>query len=325
MKIPGSIRELYESKRDQYVFLKEHVDKKLTALKDPKWHFESRVKELQSFALKLETGRCEDPKNMEDFFACTLVVENQNVIEPAIEFVKNKCGFIIKYQRPKTDKLTFKRPEWFPFDDLRLYVEWQDDPRVKPTNLDKMLFEFQIKTYLQHAWAIATHDLVYKADQIVSWSKKRISFQVKAMLEHAEVAISEAEGLSNNLQMKKTDYETIRINKLTRILKNSWNEGQLPTKINVLANTTFALLECLDIGIQRFKKILADETDAGKGTNILNLSPYGIIVESIFKNEPEKVKKYLERDDGRINILITREMDLPEYMKNIKSKKLIHI
>ena len=53
-----------------------------------------------------------------------------------------------------------------------------------------MIFEVQIKTILQHAWSIATHDLIYKTDT-VSWPKERIAFQVKAMLEHAEIAIAE--------------------------------------------------------------------------------------------------------------------------------------
>ena len=198
MKVQGSVRELYSSHKEQYDLLKARVDKKIVALKRARWHYESRIKPEESFALKIETGRCKNPRMLEDFLACTIVVENQKEIETAIKLV-NECNFKIKYRRPTSEQVTFKRSNSFPFDDLRLYVEWQDDPTERPLGLSGLLFEIQIKTYLQHAWAIATHDLVYKTDS-VSWPKERIAYQVKAMLEHAEVSITKAEELAHSAE-----------------------------------------------------------------------------------------------------------------------------
>ena len=65
----------------------------------------------------------------------------------------------------------------------------------------------QVKTFLQHAWGIATHDLIYKTDD-VSWSRQRIAYQIKAMLEHAEMSIQEAGRLAEAVALSKTQHDS---------------------------------------------------------------------------------------------------------------------
>jgi len=190
MKIPLSIRRAYEEQEDHYKRLKELVDKKIKALIDSRWHYVSRIKEITSYCLKLESGRFEDLKNMEDYFACTIVVTSAAELETAQELIQTK--FDIKAKRPKSANFTLKDSNSFPFDDLRLHICLKSDPALPPTGLEGTIFELQLKTFLQHAWAISTHDLVYKTDD-VHWSKERIAYQIKAMLEHAELSIYEAE------------------------------------------------------------------------------------------------------------------------------------
>ena len=72
MKISASIRNIHEDQKA--------VDGRMAGLKKIRWHYESRVKELTSFALKIETGRVQTPAALEDFFACTLVVANATEI-----------------------------------------------------------------------------------------------------------------------------------------------------------------------------------------------------------------------------------------------------
>jgi len=60
--------------------------------------------------------------------------------------------FLLGYRRHPNPKETHLPPFSFDFDDLRIYVRWRDDPSTRPTGLDGILFEVQIKTFLQHAW-----------------------------------------------------------------------------------------------------------------------------------------------------------------------------
>ena len=153
MKVPASVRRIYEDQLPLYSRLKKMVDGRVAGLKQPRWHYESRVKELDSFALKLESGRCDPPTELEDFFACTLVVANATEIASAEEKVVST--FQVRVRRPASDEQTHKSSECFPFDDLRLYVTVPDRPSAPPTDLSGRLFEIQIKTFLQHAWSIA--------------------------------------------------------------------------------------------------------------------------------------------------------------------------
>jgi hypothetical protein len=74
MKIPASIRRLYEDQVEPNRRLKKEVDDILRRIAVQKnWHYESRIKSEISVALKLESGRIKDPREIEDFFACTLV------------------------------------------------------------------------------------------------------------------------------------------------------------------------------------------------------------------------------------------------------------
>src|SRR5688572_22487183 len=119
MKIPLSVRSLYEEQLPKYRELKRIADARVLNLRSPQWHYESRVKPDVSFALKLETGRVPNPAAMEDFFACTIVVENRGNIVSAEQLVRTQ--FEVKRRRPESDALTHKRSDSFPFDELRLY------------------------------------------------------------------------------------------------------------------------------------------------------------------------------------------------------------
>src|SRR5919109_5674500 len=159
MKVPASIRRLYEDQKAVNDRLKVVVDERIRGIKNHRWHYEGRVKELRSFALKIESGRFEIPRALEDFFACTIVVANATEITEAEKLINE--NFTIKTRRPPRIDQTHKAPNEFPFDDLRLYVTLQETVALPRTDLHEIVFEIQIKTFLQHAWAIATHDLLY--------------------------------------------------------------------------------------------------------------------------------------------------------------------
>lgn len=310
MKIPGSVRDLYRERVELYRELARFVDDRVRAKKEPRWHYESRVKSEESFAQKLETGRAKDPKSLEDFFACTLVVENTAALRRAEEQVRRE--FDVVERRPADDAVTH-RPENFRFDYLRLYVRVPRDEALPPREFDGVAFEVQIKTFLQHAWSIATHDLVYKSD-VVSWPRSRIAFQLKAMLEHAETSIAAAEFDEVLALLPKSDARTSRIVTILDGIRSRWPSERLPADCVRLAENVEQLLHSCSLSEEEFFALLDVETESGQGTQTLNLSPFGVCVQTVLKTRSKQLQRALKRDPskGGFHLFLPPEVPVPE-------------
>lgn len=312
MKIPKSIRDIYSDLYERYIKLKENVDNLIQSIKDTRWHYESRIKNIESFAQKIETGRYSNPKIIEDFFGCTLVVENLASMNKAEKLVNKRFKF--HERRPKKKQFTSKPSDSFRFDDTRIYVKWKDDPLIPPIGISDLLFEVQIKTFLAHAWGIATHDLIYKTEE-KSWSKERIAYQIKAMLEHAEVSIFEAKKLASSTSLKKVDEFSKRISEIIELVNDLWLPISLPKDRKRLAENIDTLLRSIGINIQDLKRIIENETEQGRGTKTLNLSPYSTIVQSLINQEFNKMYAYMTGPDHRFKVFIAKEIELPESLE----------
>lgn len=76
MKIHRKLRDTFNHASEKYNRLAVEVNGTLKNLvESEKWFYTSRVKELESFALKVETARVQDPSKLEDFFACTIILK----------------------------------------------------------------------------------------------------------------------------------------------------------------------------------------------------------------------------------------------------------
>lgn len=308
MKIPASIRRLHEDQQSINDRLRVTVDDRVRSLMNQRWHYESRVKELPSFALKIESGRFDNPRALEDFFACTLVVGNANEISEAENLIDQ--NFALRKRRPRHHDRTHKAPDAFPFDDLRLYVTLRESPALPPTDLSDVVFEVQIKTFLQHAWSIATHDLLYKTDD-VNWSKERIAYQIKAMLEHAEISIQEAENLSTSTALAKEDQKTTTVRKGISLVKSQWGTDELPNDVRRLAENITSLTAALRLEISRLEEVLNDGKAQRAGAHPSNLSPYSTVVQYLFDAEKDKMLSLLKDEKSGKRILIADEIELP--------------
>ena len=307
MKIAASVRTIYDEIREKYERLKMAVDPILESVCSPRWHYEGRVKSQLSFAQKLETGRVTDPYNLEDFFACMIVVENRARVDDAEKLVAAK--FPVANRRPLCQDRTHKSPDSFPFDDLRLFCNWQDSDALPPSGLHGTLFEVQIKTFLQHAWGIATHDLVYKGNE-VNWSRERLAFEIRAMLEHAEASIAAAELVTVTPHYNKTDLRTRRLREILEVLGVFWKAESLPDDRVRLAESIAALIDELGIPTKRLREILTDQTNNGRGAQTLNLSPFSAIVQAMFDCEPKLMFQTLAKKPKRWRLVIPAEVEL---------------
>ena len=322
MKVPLSIRRSYDEQREGNARLKEFVDERLKRLKRDRWHYESRLKELESFALKVESGRFPTPEALEDFFACTLVVANGKEIQDAEQLIRDH--FTVHERRPPNDKNTPKDPYAFPFDDLRLYVRRRADPALPPREFTGILFEIQVKTFLQHAWSIATHDLIYKTDE-ANWSKERIAFQIKAMLEHAEVSIYEAEQLAQSQALAKTNRTTKKLQRIIALLRALWNEQDLPKDVRRLAENIQALMTAVKIEAPQLRAILEKQQQQGKGPLTRNLSPYGVVVQSLLSECPDQFRVLLSAAGVRRKEVIPAEIEWPVALDRHQGRNVLFI
>jgi ppGpp synthetase/RelA/SpoT-type nucleotidyltranferase len=308
MKVLQSIGQVYDERILLYKKYKIKIDTLIKSNIQDKWHYESRIKEKESFALKIETGKVPNPANMEDLFACTIVVENINLIKEAIRIVE--LHFDIKYRKPEEVDKTIKNSDSFIFDDLRLYVSLKKDQASPVTEFHEIVFEIQIKTFLQHAWSIATHDLVYKSNKI-SWGKERVSFQIKAMLEHAEVSLGNIENLAESEELAKSNKRIIEIAEILNMLNEKWSEEDLPEDRVRMAENIRNLLEQFQLSLENLTEILDAETANNRGTTTKNLSPFMILLQSIIsQNKTQNFRRSLEEKQQLNEIYIPVEINI---------------
>ena len=220
-------------------------------------------------------------------------------------------NFNVAERRPPDAARTHKAPDAFPFDDLRLYVTLSENAALPVSDLAGVRFELQIKTFLQHAWSIATHDLVYKTDD-ANWSKERIAFQTKAMLEHAEVSIQEAQLLAACPTLAIENEGTRQTKAAIGLMKRQWAVEELPNDVRRLANNVLQLLRGMKMDLAELEAVL----DAGKaargGSHPANLSPYASAVQYLFVAEKDRLTQMLKKSDRRpTRVLIPQEVEIP--------------
>lgn len=314
MKIAKPIRDIYDEREPQYQRLKDDTRARLKPeVEEKRWFYKDRLKQLESFALKVETGRAENPAELEDFFACTVVVPTLGHIEEAVRLIGTI--YEVATRRPPDDTLTHKQASDFMFDDLRLYVRRKPLASGRDADLDSLLFEIQVKTILQYAWGVATHDLIYKTGTI-SWPKERIAYQVKAMLEHAEAAIADAENLSNTVAVAKQNQTTKDLLTIIQQIREAWRGRieELPADLKRLAETVRQLLAAADVAPTDLRAIL-DAEKRRAGFIPRDLSPYAFIVQAMAQSTTLNFERKFKRGHIKLHLVIHGDMDLPEWMK----------
>jgi hypothetical protein len=275
MKILPLVSAAFEDQKE----LAPILISELTSLfesRNSKWFFDIRPKGDESFALKADSGRLTSLNSAEDFVGCMLVVPLQTDLPVAQSFVEE--FFELVYRRPGSDDTTLKSASDFPFDDLRLYGHLRPRADLPPRPIDLVLFEVQIKTYLQHAWSIATHDLVYKYER-VSWARNRIAYQIKALLEHAELAVSsiaELEG-AGNLPAHGSPEDAQQ--KILEKINSEWPIEDLPTDRRRLATNVWTFLIACQIDLSQFDDLLERGRTISRGEHPRTLSPFQCVVE----------------------------------------------
>lgn len=292
---------------------------------EPSWHYLGRLKTLESFALKLETGRFDFAESLTDIFACTIVVERSERIKDAEALVSTR--FVVRERKPNPPSRTPHRASCFDFNDVRIYASLKLDPSLPPTGFEHLVFEIQIKTFLQHAWSIATHDLIYKSDTL-DWESSRVAYQVKAMLEHAEASITAVKAIASANSLARSDSETERLQGVMDWLRRNWQSELLPADLVRLAQNVSNLMMTLNVRVDDLQEWLHEASAKGEGVHTLNLSPFGAIVAAVVrsKNGLQALRKAASNNRKKKTkpILIPHEIDFPQDNEEVE-KLLLRI
>ena len=291
LKIPHSVTQYFESLQDRYSHLEGVVAAIVEqSIRNQNWLFLHRIKSSESFYFKLQTGRLKEAQ--EDFLACTIVVENAQRILDAENALTTY--FTLCERRPKRNDFTPNDPERFAFDDLRLYLKLKDRDFRDSPDLKDLVFEFQIKTFLQHAWSIATHDLIYKPADGTDWAMARVAFQIRAMLEHAEVSIGQVEDIAKSDFLAKESKKTKTLKAIEKRLHKNWPEG-LGFHIRRVAENISRLSDLFNCTIDDIFNWIEADTASKRGACLVSYSPYEVALEAIIGHLPDARDKISEK------------------------------
>lgn len=191
--------------------------------------FSSRIKTIESLAEKIETGRFKCWQDLDDLFACTIIIPTLSHEEKVVKFCKNifQIDNIIKRGQNK------KSPDTFTFDSTRIYARMRRNEDILIDNnllsIYDIKFEIQAKSAFEHAWAVSTHDLVYKNDEI-DWKRLRLVAQIKANVEQLDTLILAFEQTSSIIQENEySDLKTKR--KLGESIEKLFRNSQIPDEL----------------------------------------------------------------------------------------------
>ncbi len=155
--------------------------------------FIGREKAVSSLSEKLDGGRVSAWSQLDDLYACTIVVP----VTDHEDAVLRKLDASFDRVRVRTRSEARKAPDVFRFDGVRWYGRLRaETAAVRQPGVGDQIFEVQVVTAFEYAWIAVTHDLVYKADN-ADWRRQRLAAQLKAAVEQIEVLIAAFDSASS--------------------------------------------------------------------------------------------------------------------------------
>jgi ppGpp synthetase/RelA/SpoT-type nucleotidyltranferase len=244
--------------------------------------FTSRIKSIESLAEKIETGRFAKWSELDDLFACTVIIPTLSHEQEVANFCQNTFEIIRTIKRGQNKK----PPDIFRFDSTRLYAQLKKNNAINQSDqlsIYKIKFEIQIKSAFEHAWSVSTHDLVYKNSEI-DWRKLRLAAQIKATVEQLDMLILAFEQTSEFIETN--DYTEIKIKQnIATEINQLFQTGKLPDELKPKDMSRFCNnLYCLLLNLveeKNIKKIIKQITTKIQSTR-KNQIPFSISLFQYF-------------------------------------------
>jgi ppGpp synthetase/RelA/SpoT-type nucleotidyltranferase len=185
MPVPVEIELKYSQLKPYVDLVAERVKQIILSFTEKKGYaFASRLKNSQSLAEKIETGRFKSWSTLDDTFGCSIVFPTLGEEPSVFEYISSK--FLVVEHRERGS--TLKDPSVFRFDATRVIATL--NPTVSGLDEQSLLlnipFEIQLRTAFEHAWSSTTHKVAYKGDRI-DWKYLRLAAQLKAAVEQLDL------------------------------------------------------------------------------------------------------------------------------------------
>jgi len=277
MIYPGILSRRFEEYQSPLKFVAEHVKSTLLNYCEEKGYaFMSRFKSIESLAEKIETGRLRKWSEINDLFACTIIIPTLSYEPDTISFCTNQFEVIDSRKRGETPKA----PETFRYDSTRIWA------KIKiPEGLDTgvgisiydILFEVQIRSDFEHAWVVSTHPLTYKTNS-VDWRRLRLSAQIKAVVEQLDTTILGFDDAALNIfssSWRHIDRKQLITNKILGLLENNILPPEsLPKDLSRFSDNLYSILR--DIHFEHNVKTVLDLIEYEINTSGVDLFPKSI-------------------------------------------------
>lgn len=297
MKIPPSFEQAYNEILPTLEQLEGVVRPRVQEIAQKyNANYTGRIKSEESILIKAEKEGVEFPfSQINDLFACTIAVPNSLVIEQVCSDIEATFELVEIRQRSV-------KPEEFAYNDLNLSLKIKPDFYNSGKRYLDIIFELQIKTLLQHAWAQANHDVIYKARKR-SWGLARIASQLRALLEMADSALANLEKTADILQ-GSIDYPQYEdMNRLATVLEKTWDSRRLPSDLLRAAQVIDKYLKLANLSIEDLTSLL-DKDEYIKYTQANSLPPTHTIFIILYLEKWGDMRPRLKSQ----KLLITREM-----------------
>ena len=281
--------------------------------------FTSRIKTIESLAEKIETGRFSKWSDLDDLFACTVIIPTLSHEDQSIEFCRNVFKVIETKKRGRQQK----SPDTFRFDSTRIYAKLKiNDELIKDNILSiyTIKFEIQIKSAFEHAWSVSTHVLVYKNSEI-DWKKLRLAAQIKANVEQLDMLILAFEQTSTFI--KDNNYPEIKIksdlaSQINKLFKDGKIHDELKPKdmSRFCDNLYYLLIKTIpDNQIKKAIKQFVEVIQSTKNNQVpLSISLFQYFVAVLIENQ------IIQAPTQKYYWHITKEViDLYPSLKNVNS------
>ena len=195
--------------------------------------FFDRIKELDSFAEKLETGRFDSWDELDDLYAATIVVPSLRDEERALAAIRERFAEV----RLRSRASTRTPPDVFRFDSPRFIGVLKPSPERVGSPVAAARFEVQIRTAFEHAWSTTTHALTYKSDHL-DWKRLRLTSALRATVEQIDLSIAGFERTASEVLPGKWDESELKLKILERF-KALFGGGHLPSELKPQAWSRF--------------------------------------------------------------------------------------